>query len=982
MASIVELKAEYCEKNPENCSPDDQYWLGLAYREGKDVPKDEAKAKKWFKRAADRGHPEAGEALKNIKTIGHTDPPAPLFWDKFDENTIVKLVQAMDGPHGNPMTARQWLKARVPNPTLDFVRDYKSVLLRTWLLTYNDLEGIVARLMDAGVGPLGKKPTSRDELLRYIEKTKATKTLQTFVLEAMLRFPEKLPEDWIPSGSKIILNPKDQPPDQREPHPFQEEAWDQLDKALREFESSKRFEGIVVMPTGSGKTYTAIHWLLSKVLVKEKYKVLWLAHRHELLNQAARDFVRLSGLLSQSDKQEFRLRIVSGMHCKTSQITKDEDVVIASVSSLARNPYVRRELINQPNLFLVIDEAHHAPATSYRSIVEELHEKESFSILGITATPTRTIEKERPTLAKLFGGKIIKQVEIRSLIEQNILARPRMVTVKTKADAEIGVTAEDRQHLVRFHDLSEGWLERIANIVERNGVIVRHYLDNRAHYGKTLIFAINVAHAVLLSVELKKNGVDAEYVASYRPDGTEIDVNLVTEQFQKGNLEVLVNVQILTEGVDLPKVQTVFLTRPTASEILLRQMIGRGLRGLKMKGTEKAYLVSFEDHWKEFDKWESPFNLVSDIKEAADAIEVFDGDGAPPPPEGRLPDQQQTVLPWDIITFVVQRIEELRKTIQPLDVFEAVPTGWYVLEDKNPEGEDRQSIIPLYEHDLPCWEAFVENLVSLREKTDQNNSLDEKSLSSLTKKYFEDFFGDCDHPKPSEYHVDLVTDFILRGGEKPKPYNYEDRKECDPYTIAKEIRTRNLRDNEKDELIGERYTRLAQAIYPTLRDYERAIEDARMEMKYGDDSTRDKKAVPVFSEIPKKPLREGPAHDLAQLMREVLERGRSCLGRNDPLPHAGETVWTGRLVKGWYGKAYWDVMKPAGHGQIRINRLLDSPSVDVDTIRFLLWHEYLHLYLKAGHTKEFRRLEHMWPGYSDADHFLDTLNEAYGVQYW
>ena len=64
---------------------------------------------------------------------------------------------------------------------------------------------------------------------------------------------------------------------------------------------------------------------------------------------------------------------------------------------------------------------------------------------------------------------------------------------------------------------------------------------------------------------------------------------------------------------------------------------------------------------------------------------------------------------------------------------------------------------------------------------------------------------------------------------------------CDTYAVAKDISTYNLRDLEKDELIGERYTTLAQAIYPILRDYERAIEDARMGMKYGDDSTRDKK---------------------------------------------------------------------------------------------------------------------------------------------
>lgn len=117
-------------------------------------------------------------------------------------------------------------------------------------------------------------------------------------------------------------------------------------------------------------------------------------------------------------------------------------------------------------------------------------------------------------------------------------------------------------------------------------------------------------------------------------------------------------------------------------------------------------------------------------------------------------------------------------------------------------------------------------------------------------------------------------------------------------------------------------------------------------------------------------------------MVDVLRNGQGILGKSEPLPHCGDVIWTQRLVKGWYGKAYFDVTNPHGHGLIRINRLLDSPSVDVDTLRFLLWHEYLHLYLKAGHTKEYRRLERMWPDYADADRFLDNLNEVFGVQYW
>lgn len=78
--------------------------------------------------------------------------------------------------------------------------------------------------------------------------------------------------------------------------------------------------------------------------------------------------------------------------------------------------------------------------------------------------------------------------------------------------------------------------------------------------------------------------------------------------------------------------------------------------------------------------------------------------------------------------------------------------------------------------------------------------------------------------------------------------------------------------------------------------------------------------------------------------------------RNAP-PKEGELVWTKRLVKGWYAMAYYEADTPHGHGKIRVNVLLDSPDVSEETMRFLLWHEYLHLYLKAGHSKTFRELE-------------------------
>ena len=133
---------------------------------------------------------------------------------------------------------------------------------------------------------------------------------------------------------------------------------------------------------------------------------------------------------------------------------------------------------------------------------------------------------------------------------------------------------------------------------------------------------------------------------------------------------MLINVMILTEGVDVPGIQTVFLTRPTQSEILLRQMIGlAALRGPKVGGTSHAYVVSFEDHWERFRELESPFGRLPDF------FPPVELPGSPVEP--KVPGVLVKLADSLLYVTIEAAAAELRRIggIQPIDVFESVPTA-------------------------------------------------------------------------------------------------------------------------------------------------------------------------------------------------------------------------------------------------------------------------------------------------------------------
>jgi hypothetical protein len=146
----------------------------------------------------------------------------------------------------------------------------RDVLVCTWLPTYVGTKHIVDRLIDAGIGPM-RQPRSSVGYVNYVRDCRNSKSLRQYLLEAMLTFGDR---DHAPGEAVTleftprfaVLTPNQQPLDPRRPHGYQREAWDKLSAELARSRSTGIFQGLVVMPTGSGKTFTAVHWLLQHVV--------------------------------------------------------------------------------------------------------------------------------------------------------------------------------------------------------------------------------------------------------------------------------------------------------------------------------------------------------------------------------------------------------------------------------------------------------------------------------------------------------------------------------------------------------------------------------------------------------------------------------------------------------------------------------------------------------------------------------------------
>ncbi|WP_373838227.1 DEAD/DEAH box helicase family protein [Methanospirillum sp.] len=570
------------------------------------------------------------------------------------------------------------------------------------------------------------------------------------------------------------------------------------------------FKGLLVLPTGGGKTLTASYWLAKNYINKGK-KILWIAHRHELLEQAKVTFWQIAYSSLIKERDSFNYRIISGLHDKPVNIKKTDDIIISSKDSLqsdsAFNFLFQNGWIEEnEELFLVIDEAHHAPAKSYRRIIERLEDRNiKLQLLGLTATPFRTAESEKGFLKQVFPDDIIYKIDLKTLINRGILSEPIFIEKETEIDMTSIISDEEMDRIQHFDidKLGTKAAKAIAENKIRNRYIVDHYYENKEKYGKTLLFALNVDNAIALNSLFKCRGIKSEYVlSSIRDSITGVTISSEKnkeniDKFRNGDLDILINLNILTEGIDLPNVQTVFLTRPTISSILMTQMVGRGLRGVKAGGTKNAYIVSFIDNWKEQVKWVNPETLL-------DSEKIVDID---------RPSSERTLR---IVS--IRLIEEFAKILdqtinteelERLDFISRIPIGIFAFtifnKLENGETQDVQCEILVFDNIKNAYEDFFDSLSGIFEEYEEKE-LTEEILENITNQVEKICFSECEkYPGYSRTDIKNVLRYYDEYNILPNFISFEEREKYDITRLAEEIQKLDLRQSEATDYIDNKW---------------------------------------------------------------------------------------------------------------------------------------------------------------------------------
>ena len=369
-------------------------------------------------------------------------------WENFDNEFLKAVIYSpetnedcrplYDTNEKEDLVCSMNLICEIPNG--DFVKRYRQIIEDKLLCYYPDILNEVFKVLcisgkdfNINFKNLRQKPTTTSLMIAYV-----TALVKIGGVDAVFSETDKF-------RYQLSLNMRETPAEDVALYDFQKVAVDCLEN---HFIKENKRSGLLVMPTGSGKSRTATYFLIRK-MISQGYQVLWIVHRHTLINQAAECFYKFAGLskLENPEIKKYKISCISSEHQSIKSVDKSDNVIVGSIQSICRNQKHLRRITNK-KLIIVVDEAHHTFARSYQDTIKYLFKYRSDAkLLGLTATPIRSNDYDSVSLLRLFDKNIIYSISLGNLICKGILADPVFTRIETNEDFEPVITEDEAQKI-------------------------------------------------------------------------------------------------------------------------------------------------------------------------------------------------------------------------------------------------------------------------------------------------------------------------------------------------------------------------------------------------------------------------------------------------------------------------------------------------------------------------------------------------------
>lgn len=382
-------------------------------------------------------------------------------------------------------------------------------------------------------------------------------------------------------------------------HPYQGRI--KLEMTERFDRPGSRF--MVQMPTGSGKTYMALEvatdWIRRQ---RRDVFAVWIVESTELAEQAFLTFQKL--WRAKGDRPLNLYRYFSGF--SPDFPPQVGGLVFAGFDKIravwdggdveAKNNL--RGLIDRTGL-VIVDEAHMSVARTYQQTLDLFIARDRALIFGLTATPGRGNAAEVPELVQIYSGGLIPLTDESGAIVDGVsyLQKGGYLAEVVPEQLETGLTCTESD--------DESLRVSLARNAERNQKILNEIQKAEEAEESTLVFSCNLDHVYALFILCRARGIRAEVITGAVP-GTER--LRILDAFRAGEFRILINLDLLSTGIDIPNVNKLIITRPVVSPILYSQIMGRALRGPKNGGNLKNVIVTLRDNLRNFPNPDFLFN--------------------------------------------------------------------------------------------------------------------------------------------------------------------------------------------------------------------------------------------------------------------------------------------------------------------------------------------------------------------------------------